>query len=186
MLWTWIGRFAAIYVPVQVLKTTNGGTMFEEVFRFLTFRSYVFDICLKMNKNILKVLSCKEVPIFLCIYNFLCSWHVYMRSRNISEVGKVGHMLSCLRYWNQHSLTWRKEESRATWGLFLQRRWLFVVIWWILCSVAESCLTLCDPMDCSMSGFLVLHHLLELAQTCPSSWWCHPTINLLKLGLSFE
>ena len=47
--------------------------MFEEVFRFLTFRSYVFDICLKMNKNILKVLSCKEVPIFLCIYNFLCS-----------------------------------------------------------------------------------------------------------------
>ena len=24
---------------------------------------------------------------------------------------------------------------------------------------------LCDPMDCSMPGFPVLHHLLELAQT---------------------
>ena len=33
------------------------------------------------------------------------------------------------------------------------------------CSVAQSCLTLCDPMDCSMPGFLVLHHLSELAQT---------------------
>ena len=33
------------------------------------------------------------------------------------------------------------------------------------CSVAQSCSTLCDPMDCSMPGFPVLHHLLELAQT---------------------
>ena len=33
------------------------------------------------------------------------------------------------------------------------------------CSVAQSCLTLCDPMDCSMPGFPVLHHLPEFAQT---------------------
>ena len=33
------------------------------------------------------------------------------------------------------------------------------------CSVAQSCLTLCDPMECSTPGFPVLHHLLELAQT---------------------
>ena len=32
-------------------------------------------------------------------------------------------------------------------------------------SVTESCLTLCDPMDCSTPGFPVLHHLPELAQT---------------------
>ena len=32
-------------------------------------------------------------------------------------------------------------------------------------SVAQSCLTLCDPMDCSTPGFPVHHHLLELAQT---------------------
>ena len=31
--------------------------------------------------------------------------------------------------------------------------------------VAQSCPTLCDSMDCSMPGFLVLHDLLELAQT---------------------
>ena len=33
------------------------------------------------------------------------------------------------------------------------------------CSVAQSCLTLCVPKDCSTPGFPVLHHLLELAQT---------------------
>ena len=33
------------------------------------------------------------------------------------------------------------------------------------CSVAKSCLTLCDLMNCSMPGFPVPHHLLEFAQT---------------------
>ena len=37
--------------------------------------------------------------------------------------------------------------------------------WVTCCSVTQSCLTLCDPMDCSKPGFLVLHHLLELAHT---------------------
>ena len=32
-------------------------------------------------------------------------------------------------------------------------------------SVIQSCPTLCNPMDCSMPGFPVLDHLLELAQT---------------------
>ena len=32
------------------------------------------------------------------------------------------------------------------------------------CSVTQSCLNFCDPMDCSMPGFPVPHHLLEFAQ----------------------
>ena len=32
-------------------------------------------------------------------------------------------------------------------------------------SVAQSCLTLCDPMDCSMPGYPVLQYLPEFAQT---------------------
>ena len=32
------------------------------------------------------------------------------------------------------------------------------------CSVAQSCPTLCNPMDCRMPDFPVLHHLLELVQ----------------------
>ena len=37
------------------------------------------------------------------------------------------------------------------------------------CSVPQSCLTVCDPTDCSIPGFPVLNHLLELAQT-PVHW----------------
>ena len=35
--------------------------------------------------------------------------------------------------------------------------------WW--CLVAQSCLTLFDPMDSSVPGFPVLYHLPEFAQT---------------------
>ena len=35
----------------------------------------------------------------------------------------------------------------------------------LCCSVFQSCLTLCDPTNCSMPGFPVLHHHLEFAQT---------------------
>ena len=35
----------------------------------------------------------------------------------------------------------------------------------VCCSVIQLCLTLCDPMDCSMPGFPVLHYLPELTQT---------------------
>ena len=33
------------------------------------------------------------------------------------------------------------------------------------CSVSKLCPTVCDPMDCSMSGFSVLRYLLQFAQT---------------------
>ena len=33
------------------------------------------------------------------------------------------------------------------------------------CSVTQSCLTLCDAMDCSTPGLPALHYLLEFAQT---------------------
>jgi len=35
----------------------------------------------------------------------------------------------------------------------------------IISSVAQLCLTLCDPMDCSTPGLPVHHQLLEFAQT---------------------
>ena len=32
------------------------------------------------------------------------------------------------------------------------------------CSVTQLCTTLCNPMDCSMPGLPVLHHLPKFAQ----------------------
>ena len=43
--------------------------------------------------------------------------------------------------------------------------WVSHTRWHSCCSVAQWCLTLCDPVDCSTPGLPVLHHLLELAQT---------------------
>ena len=54
-------------------------------------------------------------------------------------------------------------------------------------SVAQSCLTLCNPMDCCMPGFLVLRQLPELAQT--HVHWVgdaihHPTISFSVIPFS--
>ena len=37
-------------------------------------------------------------------------------------------------------------------------------VYYCCCQVISHGLTLCDPMDWSMPGFPVLHHLLELPQ----------------------
>ena len=42
------------------------------------------------------------------------------------------------------------------------------------CSVTQSCLTLCNSLDCSTPGFPVHHHLPELAQTHVR--WVHDAI----------
>ena len=52
------------------------------------------------------------------------------------------------------------------------------------CSVTKSCPTLCDPMDCSMPGFPVLHYLSVCSNSCPLSQWCHPTISSSVISLS--
>ena len=44
-------------------------------------------------------------------------------------------------------------------------------------SVAQSCPTLCNPMNCSTPGLPVHHQLPEFTQTRPSSRWCHPAIS---------
>ena len=44
----------------------------------------------------------------------------------------------------------------------------YVINWSCICcccSVTQLCMTLCNPMLCSILGFPVLHHLLEFSQT---------------------
>ena len=53
----------------------------------------------------------------------------------------------------------------------------------LLCTLVQvshqSCPTLCNPMDCSMP--FPCPHLSPIprarSNSCPSSWWCHPTIS---------
>ena len=54
------------------------------------------------------------------------------------------------------------------------------------CSVAKLCPTLCNPMNCSTPGFLVLHYLPEFAQTHVHrvSDAIHPTISSSVVSFS--
>ena len=66
-------------------------------------------------------------------------------------------VFSCLIYFTQHNVFKIHPCCRSIISSFL----LSVQF----SSVAQSCLTLCDSMDCSMPGFPVHHQLLELIQT---------------------
>ena len=45
-------------------------------------------------------------------------------------------------------------------------------------SVTQSCLRLCDPIDGSTPGFPIPSPTPRAcSNSCPSSWWCHPTIS---------
>ena len=51
-------------------------------------------------------------------------------------------------------------------------------------SITQSCLTLCDTMDCSMPGFPPTPTTGACSNSCPSSWWCHPTISSFVIPCS--
>ena len=87
----------------------------------------------------------------------------------------VPHLLQNLRAENR----WMRREfgklrsGRERWaekwgtGLWIQNHQICGYSWVACCCclVTKSCLTLCDPMSCSMPGFPVLHSLPEFAQT---------------------
>ena len=68
----------------------------------------------------------------------------------------------------RQSWRWASYLTLATFPKFLkQASWsmIYAKICFYCCSVTQLCMTLCDPMDCSMPGFPVLHYLLEFTQT---------------------
>ena len=62
-------------------------------------------------------------------------------------------------FWSSGGTSWAREQLANSDFKILPRRSC------CYCTVSQSCLTLCDPMDCSTPGFPVLRHLPELAQT---------------------
>ena len=44
-------------------------------------------------------------------------------------------------------------------------------------SVAQSCPTLCDPMNCRRQASLSITNSGVHSDSCPSSQWCHPVIS---------
>ena len=68
--------------------------------------------------------------------------------------------------------------------------WVIQTFFPYCCWVAQLCPTLCHLMDCSLPGFSVLHHPLELAQThvhwiCDATQQSHLLLSLLLLSSIF-
>ena len=93
----------------------------------------------------------------------------------------------CWLYWG--CLFWwsRREGLKA----IRRKMWCMCLVCSVQFSlVAQSCPTLCNPMDCSTPGFPVHHQLLELLKlmSIDAMWWhrcqwCQPTISSSSLLL---
>ena len=69
--------------------------------------------------------------------------------------------MRCVSFWALHTLVfWSCLTMLACPDTKKWRTFLFGC-----CSVTKSCPALHNPMDCSMSGFPILHYFLEFAQT---------------------
>ena len=80
-------------------------------------------------------------------------------------------MLTTFYKWGKWGLKWLNEwttdtREELTWKNIWNKLWAGIpsLVSTSHCSVAHLCPTLSDPMDCSMPGFPVLHHLPELAK----------------------
>ena len=90
---------------------------------------------------------------------------------------------------SQSQLDSKRTSFRILFGKFVKDIKRFKNVWsnriipnceriLLFSSVAQSCPTLCNPMNRSTSDLPVHHHLPEFTQTQhPSSRWCHPAIS---------
>ena len=115
----------------------------------------------------------------------------FQKGISISEIAKLSYIHYWLKYaiiTNQKvdivsliSAKFHKEVGRLLSGLHRRDAPLFWFSALCCCSVVQSCLTLCEPMDCSTPGLPVLHCLPEFAQihvhwVCAAIQLSHPLL----------
>ena len=81
---------------------------------------------------------------------------IYMESKGTRKAVEILEMKNKMRVISL--LDFKTYYIAIVINMWNQWRFLF-------CSVTKSCLTLCNPIDCSTPGFPVLHYLLEFVQT---------------------
>ena len=90
--------------------------------------------------------------------------HIHLLTRLFLCLG-IGWMLTCM----VNYFTWQICEMDTIFLLLKVMRWTHRDSRWHVqaqfSSIAQSCLTLCDPMHCSMPGLPVHHQLPEFTQT---------------------
>ena len=100
-------------------------------------------------------------------------WHSITRKRDLFEysaphLGPCGlTLLSSLRPVGPGQESYSPNTLGLLWWIWekLALSFDFYLLEWVFSSVAQLCLTLCNPMDCRTPGFSVHHQLLEFTQT---------------------
>ena len=116
-------------------------------------------------------------------WNFCCVWGWMTFNQQMGRSAKVG----------KHSWGNGQQSFGEKWLIKLARWWgksLYLFIIYVFfssyfsiqfISIAQSCLTLCNPMDCGTPSFPVHHHHSgAYSNSCPLSWWCHPITHPLS------
>ena len=109
-------------------------------------------------------------------FSLTSSFYITLKLPNITEFPKSLNQASFNVNILHGMVLWSAPYIGVSWkcGWFLKKiaygkiHSLWCLFLWVLTNtllVTKSCLTLCDPMDCSMSGFTVLHYLPESDQT---------------------
>ena len=114
-------------------------------------------------------------------HKYACKYHYFLifpgsfNCLYLLSNGQLGcfHFFSFKQWYGECLLTYftsvRFNYERSWVEMESLREYIYPILWnisWLVsgicCSVPQTCPTLCNPMDCSMPGFPVLHHLLEL------------------------
>ena len=125
-------------------------------------------------RQILYDITCIHVCMHVCVYPTNCSilgssFQGTLQSRILKWVAiSFSRVFSQARELTQVScIAGRFFTIWATWEAYIYI-YIYIYIYtdiYSCCSVAQLCLPLCDIIHCSMPGFPVHHHLLELAWT---------------------
>ena len=92
-------------------------------------------------------------------------WLSTQRSLWVKEGGRTVRGQSPRETWRCYFSSFKDEETMSWGRQVASRGWKDQELDSLPKSVPQLCLTLCDPVDCSIPGFFVHHQLLELAQT---------------------
>ena len=114
--------------------------------------------------------------LFRRVLIYISMWGNYLRMGKNHPRGLKGRM-SILIQGHKQWLFLPARQKKHSWfpGYYLEYKEGFLPQ---VSSVAQSCPTLCNPMNCSTPGLPVHQELPEFySNSCPSSWWCHPAIS---------
>ena len=199
-------RFKEGYCPCVVIVSTPLRILSQVVGGRSVRTSHQKEVDVERKKaragwNLLYIFACISPPLLLLVIQScptLCdpmdcslpssSVHGILQARILEWVAtSFSRGFSQPKYWTQVSsiagrffTVWVTREATSGSPPLPDHKSFHIAI--CCCSVTQSCPTLWDPMDCSMSGSSVFHQLPELAQT-HVRWVCdaiQPSHSLLS------